>query len=92
MSASRFSHPSFSDAGVHLPIEEAVQVDTWQMDATGLAASLGHASIEVSSEENTITLVGDIPGITSQSRLEFETYDLQHGFEQVTCRASVDGR
>ena len=91
MSASRFRHPSFSDAGVHLPIEEAVQVDTWQMDATG-AALLGHASIEVSSEENTITLVGDIPGITSQSRLEFETYDLQHGFEQVTCRASVDGR
>jgi len=26
MSASRFRHPSFSDAGVHLPIEEAVQV------------------------------------------------------------------
>ena len=91
MSASRFRHPSFSDAGGHLPIEEAVQVDTWQMDATG-AASLGRASIEVSPEENTITLVGDIPGITSQSRLEFETYDLQHGFELVTCRASVDGR
>ncbi|MCY4091635.1 MAG: hypothetical protein OXF62_12510 [Caldilineaceae bacterium] len=46
MSASRFRHPSFSDAGVHLPIEEAVQVDTWQMDATG-AALLGRASIEV---------------------------------------------
>ncbi|MDE0311426.1 MAG: hypothetical protein OXI52_04110, partial [Caldilineaceae bacterium] len=91
MSASRFRHPSFSDAGVHLPIEEAVQVDTWQMDATG-AALLGHASIEVSSEENTITLVGDIPGITPQSRLEFEAYDLQHGFELVTCRDSVDGR
>ena len=93
MSASRFRHPSFSDAGVHLPIEEAVQVDTWKMDPYGLgAAYLSNASIEVSSEENTITLVGDIPGITSQSRLEFEVYDFLHGYEQVTCQVSVDSR
>ena len=93
MSASRFRHPSFSDAGVHLPIEEAVQVDTWKMDPYGLgAAYLSSASIEVSSEENTITLVGDIPGITSQSRLEFEVYDFLHGYEQVTCQVSVDSR
>ena len=87
MSASRSSHPSFSDAGVHLPIEEAVQVDTWQMDPYGLgAAYLSSASIEVSSEENTITLVGYIPGITSESRLAFEAYDFLRGYEQVTCR------
>ncbi len=93
MSASRFRHPSFSDAGVHLPIEEAVQVDTWKMDPYGLgAAYLSSASIEVSSEENTITLVGDIPGITSQSRLEFEVYDFLHGSEQVACQVSVDSR
>ena len=49
----------------------------------------GHASIEVSSEENTITLVGDIPGITSESRLAFEVYDFLHDYEQVTCQASV---
>ena len=93
MSASRFRHSSFSDAGVHLPIEEAVQVDTWKMDPYGLgAASLSGASIEVSSEENTITLVGDIPGITSESRLVFEAYDFLHGSEQVTCQVSVDSR
>ena len=87
MSASRFRHPSFSDAGVHLPIEEAVQVETWQMEPYGRgAAYLSRASIEVSSEENTITLVGDIPGITSASRLEFEAYDFLHGYEQVTCQ------
>ena len=91
MSASRFRHPSSGDAAVHLPVEEAVQANSWQVDATG-AAYLSEISIEVSSEENTITLVGDIPGITSQSRLEFEIYDLQHGYEQVTCRTSVDGR
>ncbi len=93
MSASRFRLPSFSDAGVHLPIEQAVQVDTWKMDPYGLgAAHLSRASIEVSSEENTITLVGDIPGITSQSRLEFEVYDFLHGYAQVTCQVSVDSR
>ena len=87
MSASRFSHPSFSDAGAHLPIEEAVQVDTWKMDPYGLgAARLSRASIEVSSEENTITLVGYIPGITPESRLAFEAYDFLHGYEQVTCQ------
>ncbi len=91
MSASRFRHPSSGDAAVHLPVEEAVQANSWQVDATG-AAYLSEISIEVSSEENTITLVGDIPGITSQSRLEFEIYDLQHGYEQVTCHVSVDGR
>ena len=89
MSASRFRHPSSGDAAVHLPVEEAVQANSWQMDPGGHgAAYLSEINIEVSSEENTITLVGDIPGITSQSRLEFETYDfLQHGYEQVVCRA-----
>lgn len=92
MSASRFRHPSFSDAGVHLPIEEAVQVDTWTMDSYGIGASyLSLASIEVSPEDNTITLTGDIPGITPHSRLAFETYDSLHGFAQVTCRVSVNG-
>ena len=93
MTASRFRHPSHGDAPVHLPVEEAVQANSWQMDPDGSgAAYLRSASIEVSSEENTITLVGDIPGITPQSRLEFEAYDLQHGYEQLTCRVSVDGR
>ena len=88
MSAGRFAHPSSSDAGVHLPVEEAVQANSWQMDGTG-SAYLGEISLEVSSEENTITLVGDIPGITSQSRLVFEAYDFLNGSEQVTCQVSV---
>ncbi|MCY3991331.1 MAG: hypothetical protein OXF50_08925 [Caldilineaceae bacterium] len=93
MSASRFRHSSLSDAGVHLPIEAAVQANTWKMDPDGLgAAYLSSASIEVSSEENTITLVGDIPGITSESRLVFEAYAFLHGHEQVTCQVPVDSR
>ena len=88
MSASRFVHPSSSGAGVLLPIEEAVQANFWQIDAIG-GAILSEISLEVSSEENTITLVGDIPGITSQSRLVFEAYDFLNGSEQVTCQVSV---
>ena len=88
LSASHFVFSPSSDEGVHQPIEEAVQTDTWEMDPDGLgAAYLSSASIEVSSEENTITLVGDIPGITSASRLEFEAYDFLHGSEQIGCQA-----
>ena len=87
LSASHFVFSPSSDEGVHQPIEEAVQTDTWEMDPDGLgAAYLSSASIEVSSEENTITLVGDIPGITPQSRLKFEAYDFLHGSEQVACQ------
>ena len=87
LSASYFVFSPSSDEGGHLSIEEAVQVDTWTMDPDGLgAAFLSSAGIEVSSEENTITLVGEIPGITSASRLEFEAYDFLHGSEQVACQ------
>ena len=87
LSASYFVFSPSSDGGVNQPIEEAVQVDTWEMDPDGLgAAYLSSASVEVSAEENTITLVGDIPGITSASRLEFEAYDFLHGSEQVACQ------
>ena len=85
MSASRFVHSSSSGETVHQPIEEAVQANSWQVDATG-GAYLSEISLAVSSEENTITLVGDIPGITSESRLEFEAYDFLHGSEQVACQ------
>ena len=87
LSASYFVFYPSRDEGVHQPIEEAVQVDTWTMDPDGLgAAYLSSASIEVSSEDDTITLIGDIPGITSESRLEFEAYDFLHGSEQVACQ------
>ena len=88
LSASHFVFYPSNDEGVHQPIEEAVQTDIWEMDPESLgAAYLSSASVEVSSEENTITLVGDIPGITPQSRLEFEAYDFLHGSEQVACQA-----
>ena len=94
LGASYFVFSPSSDEGVHLSIEEAVQADTWEMAPDGLgAAYLRSASIEVSPEENTITLVGDVPGITSASRLEFEAYDFLQGSDQVACQVlSGSGR
>jgi len=88
LSASHFVFsPSSGDGGVHRPIEDAVQADTWKMHADGQgAAQLSRAAIEVSPTENTITLIGEIPGITAASRLEFEAYDFLHGSEQVACQ------
>ncbi len=87
LSASYFVFSPSRDEGVHQPIDEAVQTDTWKMDPDGLGAVyLSSASIEVSSEDDTITLIGDIPGITSEARLEFEAYDFLHGSEKVACQ------
>ena len=86
LSASHFVFSPSSDKGVHLPIEEAVQADSWQMDADGTGTQFSSIGIYVSSEENTITLIGHISGITPQSRLEFEAYDFLHGSDQVACQ------
>ena len=47
---------------------------------------LGEAVIVVSPYADTITLVGDIPGITPDSRLIFKAYDSLNGNEYVECR------
>ena len=88
MSASRFVHPSSSGETVHLPLSQGVQANSWQVDAGG-GTYLSSVRIEVSSEENTITLIGNIPGITPQSRLAFQAYDFLQGSEQIACHGSV---
>ena len=90
LAASHFTQSS--SKGVHLPIREAVQANSWQLDPEGGGVYLSSVSLEVSPEEDTITLIGDIPGITSQSRLVFETYDFLNGSEQVACQVSIDSR
>ena len=47
---------------------------------------MGEAAIVVSPYADTITLVGDIPGITPDSRLIFNAYDSLKGSEYVECR------
>ena len=65
-----------------------VQVNTWERDLTG-GILLADASIEVSTQDRTITLSGEIPGITAESRLAFETYDYLGGSDEVGCPTSL---
>ena len=74
---------------VEMSIEEAVQAGAWQLRKSGGGVYLSDVSVVVSMEENTITLSGEIPGITPQSRLVFEAYDVYGGSEWVACHASL---
>ncbi len=87
LSAMHFVPSSSSGETVQLPIRQGVQANSWQIEADGTGVYLGSISIEVSSEEDTITLIGNVPGITSQSRLLFDTYDHMNGSDQVACQA-----
>ena len=66
-----------------------LQTNTWHLDPGGSAFSdidfLGWARIEVSAEEDTVTLSGEIPGITAESQLAFGVYDYLGGVEEVGC-------
>ncbi len=87
LSASHFAFSSSSGEAVLLPIGEAVQPNSWQLDERG-GLYLSDISLEVSPEENTVTLIGDVPGITSQSRLVFESYDYLNGSEKIACQVT----
>ena len=86
LSASHFVLPWSSGEAAHLPVRQGVEGDFWQLDVDGTGTLLSSIKIDVSSEENTITLIGHIPGITPESRLVFEAYDFLHGSEQVACQ------
>ena len=66
-------------------IASQVQAFTWQSEED-ILLRLDDAGFEISTQAGTITLVGDIPGITSESRLTFETYDFFNGSDEVVCR------
>ena len=86
LSASHFVLPWSSGEAAHLPVRQGVEGDFWKLDADGTGTRLGGINIDVSSEENTITLVGHIPGIMSESRLIFEAYDVLNGSELIACK------
>ena len=94
LSASHFVLPWSSGEAAHLPVRQGVEGDFWKLDADGTGTLLSSIKIDVSSEENTITLIGHIPGITPESRLIFEAYDLLNGSELIACKdlSSSDDR
>ena len=81
-----------TDIPVTMPISEGVQVNTWQLSEEGGGTYFEAALIEVDENQNTITLIGDIPGITLQSKICFETYDFNPegiSYSDTSC-VSID--
>ena len=90
LSSIYVSHGGSSDRDRSAAITaDDLQTNTWYLNPGGSAFSdidfLGLARIEVSAEENTVTLAGEIPGITAESQLAFGVYDYLGGSEEVGC-------
>ena len=90
LSASHFVLPSDSGRNTVASMTAfgKVQTNVWKRSQMS-AAAIADASLEVSTQEKTITLFGEIPGITAESRLAFQTYDYLGGSDEVACQASL---
>ena len=44
------------------------------------------ARLEISHEDNSLTFIGKVPGITPNSLLFFSTYDILEGQDGVSCQ------
>ena len=78
-----------TDADTTAPIEEMLEAAVWETHSDGSTSTLVAADLAVSAEEDTITITGFIPGITSESRLTFSAYDVEFAGEadQMECHA-----
>ena len=90
LAARHYVYPdnSGSDRVASIATPGIVQVNTWERRLKG-GTLLADASMEVSTQDKTITLTGDIPGITAASRLAFETYDYFDGSDVVGCQTTL---
>ena len=91
LSAAHQVSSSSSGGGTTAPIAAGrnVQVSTRKLTLEEGFVFLEDAHFEVSAEDNTITLSGEIPGITTVSPLAFEAYDYSGGTEMVGCLSPV---
>ena len=85
MSAYHTVLPENIDSSTTASIKSKVEAYTSRRVQDGFRR-MGEAVIVVSPHADTITLVGDIPGITPDSRLIFNAYDSLKGSEYVECR------
>ncbi len=85
MSASHTVLPENRDSSTRAAIGSKVEVKTSRRIEEGFRR-MGEAAIVVSPSADTITLVGDIPGITPDSRLIFDVYDSVNGSEYLGCQ------
>ena len=94
-----------AEADVLAPIGAMVEAGLWEIDSDGSINTVTHTIAQhaggsttthrdggpaVHVEADTITLAEVIPGITSESRLAFEAYDVQFagGTDQIACHDS----
>jgi len=76
------------------PFASAVQTAVWKHSYNSetkeaqLVKTPDHPSLIVSHENNTLTIIGRIPGVTEESTLLFSTYDFLLGQDTVSCRPS----
>ena len=75
------------------PFQEAVRGALWtakhdhEQNVTFLINVPVHVRMLVSHEDNTLTLISEVPGITPESTLLFSTYDILLGQDGVSCLA-----
>jgi hypothetical protein len=84
------------DTPVELSILDAVEVFVMEYEGAGVYGIWSDAVINVDLSTDTLTLIGDIPGITLNSRIFFWTYDFNPGgshlYDNSPCRTgSVEG-
>ena len=87
LSASHFVPSSEKGSNAKAPIESEVEASVLKARPDSFM-SMFDASLEVSPEEDTITLSGNIPGITEESQLAFRAYDYFGGSDELGCPAT----
>lgn len=85
MSATHTVLPENIDSGTAASIESKLEAYTSRRVQDSFRR-MGEATIVVSPSADTITLIGDFPGITPDSRLIFNVYDSLDGSEHVACQ------
>lgn len=76
------------------PFRTALRVGVYQhkhypeKNETHLLKMRAGAHLDISHEENTLTLIGRVPGITDESTILFSTFDILLGQDGVSCRPS----
>ena len=70
------------------PISYGLRSDVWRVSARRMM-TFEEASHIASAEADTVTLIGNIPGITAESRLVFVTNDALRGEDQLECHLPV---
>ena len=71
------------------PISNGLESDIWEIGPRRMM-TFEEASHIASAEADTVTLIGNIPGITAESRLVFVTTDALRGEDQLECHLPMN--